>query len=293
MTTPSKNSSPLISVIIPTFNRSTTILRAVESVLFQTYSNIELIVVDDCSTDDTQNVLSKVSDPRLFYTKLSKNSGATVARNKGIELSHGDYIAFNDSDDEFAPTKLQTQLDHLLATSADVTLCKMECYFEDGTFSHTFPRAETKPGLISYKDLLRYNSSSTQLLFGKAQCFQKVLFDPKMPRMQDWDETLRLAQSYNIVYQDKSLVKTYLQKDSISCNPQKALVALDAIFEKHKAAFESDKTALSAFFLKKASFKAKAALPYSAELKKVAIYRPTAKNILRYLLHILHLYNLK
>lgn len=293
MTTPSKNSSPLISVIIPTFNRSATILRAVESVLCQTYSNLELIVVDDCSSDDTQSVLSKVSDPRLCYTKLEKNSGATVARNKGIELSHGSYITFNDSDDEFAPKKLQTQLDHLLATGADVTLCKMECYFEDGTFSHTFPHPATKPGLISYKDLLRYNSSSTQLLFGKAQCFQKVLFDPKMPRMQDWDETLRLAQSYNIVYQDKSLVKTYLQKDSISSNPQKALIALDAIFEKHKTAFESDKVALCAFFLKLAHFKAKAGVDYREELKKAFTCSHSPKDALRYLLNLLGAYKIK
>ena len=77
---------PLVSVIIPTYNRGRLILDSINSVLNQTYKNIELIVVDDCSTDDTEKTVKSIDDSRIKYIKLEKNSGACVARNKGIEI---------------------------------------------------------------------------------------------------------------------------------------------------------------------------------------------------------------
>ena len=101
---------PLVSVIIPTYNRGRLILDSINSVLNQTYKNIELIVVDDCSTDNTEEILKSINDSRIKYVKLEKNSGACIARNKGIELSTGEFIAFNDSDDLWITTKLEKQL---------------------------------------------------------------------------------------------------------------------------------------------------------------------------------------
>ena len=96
----------MVSVIIPSYNREKTIKRAVESGLNQTYKDIEVIVVDDCSSDKTIEILTSIKDKRFSYYKLDKNSGACVARNLGIEKVKGDYIFLHDSDDEWLPDKL-------------------------------------------------------------------------------------------------------------------------------------------------------------------------------------------
>ena len=103
----------MISVIIPTHNREKTIKKSIDSVLCQTYNNIEIIVVDDKSTDNTEEVINSIKDNRIKYIKLDENKGACFARNKGIELAQGKYIAFQDSDDEWLPQKLEIQLRYL------------------------------------------------------------------------------------------------------------------------------------------------------------------------------------
>lgn len=97
----------MISVIIPVYNRENTIRRSVLSVLNQSVSNIEVLVVDDCSNDNTINILKKLKDSRLKIIELEKNRGANFARNIGIDLAIGDYISFQDSDDFWLPTKLE------------------------------------------------------------------------------------------------------------------------------------------------------------------------------------------
>jgi len=104
---------PTVSVVIPTYNRADVLPRAVDSVLGQTVADLELVVVDDGSTDDTADVLASYDDDRLRYVAHETNRGANVARNTGIEAAEGEYVAFLDSDDEWKPTKLERQLDRL------------------------------------------------------------------------------------------------------------------------------------------------------------------------------------
>lgn len=133
-------SGPLISVIIPSYNRAHLINEACTSVLSQTYSNIELIIVDDCSTDNTKEVVSSIKDSRVHYYCLEKNSGACIARNLGIEKATGDYIAFNDSDDRWHSDKLEKQISFLIENNADVTVCSMDVFDEDSSVKmYTFP----------------------------------------------------------------------------------------------------------------------------------------------------------
>jgi glycosyltransferase involved in cell wall biosynthesis len=101
----------LISVIIPTYNRAQVLSRAVESVLGQSYNNLELIVVDDGSSDNTAEAIKEIEDKRIKYIKSSENKGVAAARNAGIKESHGDYIAFLDSDDQWLPDKLKLSLE--------------------------------------------------------------------------------------------------------------------------------------------------------------------------------------
>jgi glycosyltransferase involved in cell wall biosynthesis len=99
-----------ISVIIPTYNYGRFIAEAVESVRAQTFTNTEIIVVDDESTDDTLAVLERIKDPRLKVVKL-KRSGVGAAQNTGMRMATGKYIAFLDADDRWLPTKLERQLE--------------------------------------------------------------------------------------------------------------------------------------------------------------------------------------
>lgn len=105
--------TPLVSVIIPTYNRAVMTVEAIQSVLSQTYTNFEIIVVDDGSTDNTRDVVAQIDDKRLRYI-YQDNARQAAARNHGIEVSKGDYVAFLDSDDLFFPEKLAQQVQYLV-----------------------------------------------------------------------------------------------------------------------------------------------------------------------------------
>lgn len=104
------NSQPLVSIITPTYNRAALLPRSMESVLSQDFADLELIVVDDGSTDRTPQVVAQFADPRLRYIRFAENRGIGAARHAGVEASQGDLIAFNDSDDVWLPGKLAYQV---------------------------------------------------------------------------------------------------------------------------------------------------------------------------------------
>ena len=99
-----------VSVIIPTYNRAKLIKRSILSVLNQTYQNFEIIVVDDGSADDTKSVVESFNNPKIRYIRHDINKGQSAARNTGIKNAKGKYIAFQDSDDEWLPEKLEKQM---------------------------------------------------------------------------------------------------------------------------------------------------------------------------------------
>ena len=115
----------LISVIIPTYNRRNVIMKSVESVLGQTYKNLELIIVDDASTDETYQLFENIYDKRLKYLRYEKNQGACYARNYGVDHAVGEYIAFQDSDDIWHPTKLEEEMHLLIDDNSDIVFCGM------------------------------------------------------------------------------------------------------------------------------------------------------------------------
>lgn len=103
-------SNDLVSIIMPSYNTGKYIKQSIESVIAQTYENWELIIVDDCSTDDTEKVISQFYDDRIKFFKNEKNSGAAVSRNKALREAQGKWIAFLDSDDLWVPEKLMKQI---------------------------------------------------------------------------------------------------------------------------------------------------------------------------------------
>ena len=123
----------LISVITPTYNCSKFIGRTIESVLAQSYKNWEMIIVDDCSTDDTRDIVAKYceKDNRITYFCLKYNSGAAVARTKAMELANGDYMAFLDSDDLWTDDKLEKQLRYMNSNKINFSCTAYEQIDED------------------------------------------------------------------------------------------------------------------------------------------------------------------
>ena len=224
---------PLISVILPTYNRRDLLLRAIESVLKQTHADLELIVVDDASTDGTQTAVLDLKDERIRYVRQPENAGACAARNRGIDMARGEYIAFQDSDDVFHEEKLEKQLACLTESGADVTVCAMNRVRWDGV-QEVFP-ANAENRELTCQELLLENLCSTQCILAKAAVFEAVRFDEQLPRLQDWDVMLRIARQFRVQLDARPLVDVHLQPDSISQQPRRLLIALKRLYARYRA----------------------------------------------------------
>ena len=204
----------MISVIIPTYNRAATILESVNSVLTQTYSDIELIIIDDGSTDNTEEIIKSIPDKRIVYLKQTQQ-GACIARNHGIDVAKGQYIAFNDSDDIWVSDKLEKQLECLKSSHADVVYCGMERHV--GNKVHYFPADQKKGEKLTLEKLLSRNKVSTQTILMKREITDAIRFDSTYMRFQDWDFVLRiLERGYKVEYLHEPLVVARVQNDSIT-----------------------------------------------------------------------------
>ena len=222
----------MIYVVIPSYNREKTIVRAINSVLKQTYSDLEVIVVDDGSTDNTRAVLSEISDKRFRYI-YQENAGACAARNNGIEHAKGEYIAFQDSDDAWRPEKLEKQIEAMQYYNADICFCRME--------RHNYPENKEKfypniaEGIVEYKELLLKSLASTQTIIAKREVYNSVMFDVKVKRMQDYDWMIRAAKHYSVCFIRDVLVDLYLQNDSITTFDYNKIQQINEFFlEKYK-----------------------------------------------------------
>lgn len=225
----------LVSIIIPVFNREKTIGESIKSILEQTYSNFELIIVDDHSNDNSIKVAKSLNDPRIKIISHKVNKGACAARNTGIENASGKYIAFNDSDDLWRKEKLEKQILTIKESGADVVFCQMYRH-NYKTQEILFPNLEE--GFVDFKDLLIRSKCSTQTICAKREVFRDFLFDESIPRMQDYDFVIRSAQKFSYYFQKECLVDVYLQSDSITSNNHKKLYEIcEILYNKHKNLF--------------------------------------------------------
>ena len=132
------NSDIKISVIIPTYNRGNIIENSIISVLNQTYTNLEVLIIDDGSTDNTKEIIDKFDDNRIKYIKLKNNYGGSNARNIGIKSATGKFISFQDSDDIFYPKKLEIQMKNIINQKSDLDFCKIKVIFNSSYHHHIF-----------------------------------------------------------------------------------------------------------------------------------------------------------
>ncbi|OGH97973.1 MAG: hypothetical protein A2104_05240 [Candidatus Melainabacteria bacterium GWF2_32_7] len=207
---------PKVSVIITTYNRLDYLGYAIESVLNQTYDDLELIIVDDGSTDNTREFVNSYYDDRIIY-HYQENKGQNPARNKGMELARGEYIAHLDSDDTWTSTKLEKQV-NILENNADIGLVYCGTLLIDKQNNNI----GTQPMIIHNGNVLDkllmtnflYNGSCA--LFRK-ECLEKVgLFDESFKRMTDWEFYLKFAIYYKFYGINEYLLKYRIHNETMS-----------------------------------------------------------------------------
>jgi len=206
-----------ISVIIPTYNRAKSIIQSINSVLKQTYHNLELLIIDDCSNDKTESLISNIKDKRIKYIKLKEHKGASFARNLGIKMSTGKYITFQDSDDIYHINKIEKQYLNLIRKKSDFDFCQFCLHFND-SFEVIFPRVKQQKNIQRKKileELCNGNFISTQSILVKTTFIKKNLFDIEFPRFQDYDLVLRIIPTCKVSYTKEILVDLYRHVDSI------------------------------------------------------------------------------
>lgn len=211
---------PLVSVVIPTYNRIHTLPASVDSVLKQSYKNLELIIMDDGSTDGTEEYVKGITDARVRYRKADKNMGPSAARNRGVELAQGEYLAFQDSDDEWMPDKLEKQMKIMLGNK-NVSLVYSEFgFYMEGKPVIVIPSPtisyEMKQGdLFSY--LLLYPLISTQTILVKTKEFIEAGgFDETLKSYEDFEFSLRFAQNHQIGFVGEQLVRVNSTPGSVN-----------------------------------------------------------------------------
>ena len=240
---------PRVSIIIPTFNRAGTITKSIESVLRQSFSDFELIIVDDGSRDNTEDVVNSLADDRIRYIRQETNSGGSAARNVGIHEARASLVAFQDSDDVWMPDKLSSQLAALDDPALSPGLVYSGFLHIRGEKTTYLPgsRIAQKDGWI-HDQLLLGNFISTQTVLVKREFLEQVgLFDESLPRLQDWDLFLRLSKSCKFKCIDEPLVKAYYSTDSISSNNLSLLESLEIIHGKYQKDFTGNLKSESRF----------------------------------------------
>ena len=241
----------MISVVIPTYNRAQTIRMAVDSVLNQTYRDIELIIVDDASTDGTQDVVTQIADDRIRYLRLEQRSGACNARNIGALSARGEFISFQDSDDKWHLDKLEKQYQFMIDRNLDFSFCGMtRIMLEDPHRKYYYPNVDMDDNKDYFDQLLYLNRVGTQTIICKRECFEKIRFDVTLKRFQDWDFALQAARIYSIGYLRESLVDSFVQKDSISKSSLANKNAWESLYNKYKKDIQKNPTTYAKYLFR-------------------------------------------
>lgn len=247
----------LVSVIIPVYNREQTIEMAARSVLSQTYSNLELIVVDDCSTDQSVQVVKAIDDCRVRVVACERNGGACTARNIGIEHARGEIIAFQDSDDFWHEDKLEKSLYHLEKENVDMVFSAVRRKGEKGkgTEGRIVPTYNLNLENDKFGRVLCSNCVSTQTIVIKKEALKSIRFDKALPRFQDWDFALQvLKKGRTVYYIDEPLVDCWVLGDSITRDISKAITALDILEKKYCEDFAKRQKSAYIFYSEAAYF---------------------------------------
>jgi len=226
--------NPLVSIIIPTYNRPKYLQRAIHSVLNQSYRNIEVIIIDDNSMTNLLPTIKAFKDNRIRYYRNKENKGPTFSRNKGIILSKGSYINFLDDDDELLPKKIEIQLNKFQTSrikNLGVVVCDIEYKRVDIS---GIKRNHIRGNILK-------NLFKSYCIYGTCSMLIKtefiVKFDINLSSNQEYDLALRLAKRCNFDFVPKCLAIQHTSDNQISYNYIKKINGTKSLFQKYRREF--------------------------------------------------------
>jgi glycosyltransferase involved in cell wall biosynthesis len=234
-----------VSVVIPTYNRAHLLVRAVRSVLSQTFADLEVLIVDDASAGDVSEALMRIRDRRVRYWRHDINRGVAAARNAAMSHASGEYIAFLDDDDEWLPDKLMIQLDRLRRASPGLGLLGSGHYAVGSDRIGQFvPRLR---GRVFERLLTEGVFAHTSTIVARATCFESVgMFDESFPYGEDFDMWLRIARRYDVDFVPSLLVRQHAGTDGLSANYQAIVCGVEAHLGKYRDFFERNPAVFNA-----------------------------------------------
>ncbi len=224
--------TPLVSVVIPTRNRAARLRRTLDSVLAQTYRDLDVIVVDDGSTDDTEAVVRAVTDPRVRYERKGPPHSAAGARNHGVGLARGEWVAFNDCGDEWLPVKVAVQVDAVSRLPGDVAMVYSDLarVFTDGRRQDLLCPVFNHDDAGVYRRALAMGISGVypQTALIRTAVFKELGgFDETLRCWEDLEFFFRVVKAHRIQFTPGALTLLYEDSRGVSAN-------LDALYDAHR-----------------------------------------------------------
>jgi len=237
-----KNDPALVSVIVPVYNRAHLVTETVASILEQTYRNIEIILINDGSTDDSLNVIQALQQeyPDVIRIVDQENQGQTIARNRGIKQARGQYIAFLDSDDLWVPDKLEQQIP-LFDEGVGLVYGGVEFINECGETTGFDLCDSSVQGKIYPQLLVKNRMTGGSVVVLRAALERVGVFDPEFKAAENWDLWLRICKEYQARLVNKAVVKYRLHQNNMSKDTLLMQDAKRQIMAKHCDKHSSDK----------------------------------------------------
>lgn len=264
----------LVSIILTTYNRAYILPRTLDNLMEQTYSNIEIIIIEDCSDDKTSEVVKSyiTSGKKKFplkYYRNSKNLGLPGARNIGIRHAKGKYITFMDDDDLILPQKTELQVRKLQATNTKVCYCGM-LWVDSGKV--------VKKGITMNPKVAMENGNAVTALYHKTVFDEIGGFDEKFRySFEDGEFLVRLNKEFESCFVKDDLYIHHYYENQMTSGTNASIKGLSAIIEKHKSILT--RTELSAMYLKLAVYRLINKENARSDIKKSISNKPTIRNI--------------
>jgi len=222
-----------VSIIVTTFNRAHMVIETIDSILNQTFNDFELIVVDNCSSDNTEEVIKAYTDERIRYFKHDNGGIIAVNRNYGINQARGEYLAFCDDDDLWLPEKLEKQMLEFEKDNQIGLVCSNAIIFDNNGEVGEFHKTELPDSNFTLKSLIWQNSVICSSVLVKKRAIDDVgLMDesPEIFSAEDYELWLRVAQKYRIKYIELPLMKYRTHPGSYKKKPVEAIKRNRAVY---------------------------------------------------------------
>ena len=208
----------MVSVIMPAYNAEKYIAAAIDSILGQTYGNFELIIINDCSKDRTEEMIASYDDPRIVYLKNEENLGVAAALNKGLAVAKGEYIARMDADDISLPERLAKQLAYLDANESIAVLgANVESFNEHGTISTGW--SATEPEQMKVDMLFACGLAHPSVMMRTSVIRELGGYDPEFNGLEDYELWCRVLENHKITTLPDILLRYRIHNSQVTQNP--------------------------------------------------------------------------